>query len=182
MRRWKVFAVTLLAFVAVLPVGATPCPEAGKSTVSTLDKGKNLPFAFKQADTLPEVRLPDGRRLPNPWSGGLNAIHAASVDLDGDGQDDYVLFDRIGSRVRCFSSAWEAMPGLENQLPALSYWVQTLDYNQDGLKDIFTFNGISGIRLYRNESYAGEDGYHLAFTLVTDGLPALIIGSPTQVY
>ena len=182
MRRWKVFAVTLLAFVAVLPVGATPCPEAGKSTVSTLDKGKNLPFAFKQADTLPEVRLPDGRRLPNPWSGGLNAIHAASVDLDGDGQDDYVLFDRIGSRVSCFSSAWEPLEGMEFHLPALQAWVQSCDYNHDGKKDLFTFNGISGIRVYRNDSYQGEDAYELVFTEITDGLPALMFGSSTALY
>lgn len=120
--------------------------------------------------------------MEDAWFGGLNAVHTAAIDLDGDGTDDYILFDRIGSRVRCFSSAWEAMPGLENQLPALSYWVQTLDYNQDGLKDIFTFNGISGIRLYRNDSYADGDGYHLAFDLVSDGLPALMFGSPTPVY
>lgn len=120
--------------------------------------------------------------MEDAWFGGLNAVHTAAIDLDGDGTDDYILFDRIGSRVRCFSSAWEAMPGLENQLPALSYWVQTLDYNQDGLKDIFTFNGISGIRLYRNDSYADGDGYHLAFALVSDGLPALMFGSPTPVY
>ena len=168
----------IVALIGLFP----PLPAWGQNAVFPQDSLVSLPFAFRKPDSEPMVRWQDGRVMENAWFGGLNAVHTAAIDLDGDGQDDYVLFDRIGSRVRCFSSAWKAMPGLENQLPALSYWVQTLDYNQDGLKDIFTFNGISGIRLYRNESYAGEDGYHLAFTLVTDGLPALMFGSPTPVY
>ena len=168
----------VLALIGLFPL----LPAWGQNAIFPEDSLVNLPFAFRKSDSEPVVRWQDGRVLENAWFGGLNAVHTAAIDLDGDGTDDYILFDRIGSRVRCFSSAWEAMPGLENQLPALSYWVQTLDYNQDGLKDIFTFNGISGIRLYRNESYADEDGYHLAFTLVTDGLPALMFGSPTPVY
>ena len=168
----------ILALIGLFP----PLPAWGQNAVFPQDSPVSLPFAFRKSDSEPVVRWQDGRVLEDAWFGGLNAVHTAAIDLDGDGTDDYILFDRIGSRVRCFSSAWEAMPGLENQLPALSYWVQTLDYNQDGLKDIFTFNGISGIRLYRNDSYADEDGYHLAFALVSDGLPALMFGSPTPVY
>lgn len=168
----------ILALIGFFP----PLPAWGQNAVFSQDSPVNLPFAFRKSDSEPVVRWQDGRVLEDAWFGGLNAVHTAAIDLDGDGTDDYILFDRIGSRVRCFSSAWEAMSGLENQLPALSYWVQTLDYNQDGLKDIFTFNGISGIRLYRNDSYADGDGYHLAFALVSDGLPALMFGSPTPVY
>ena len=168
----------ILALIGLFP----PLPAWGQNAVFPQDSPVSLPFAFRKSDSEPVVRWQDGRVLEDAWFGGLNAVHTAAIDLDGDGTDDYILFDRIGSRVRCFSSAWEAMPGLENQLPALSYWVQTLDYNQDGLKDIFTFNGISGLRLYRNDSYADGDGYHLAFALVSDGLPALMFGSPTPVY
>lgn len=168
----------IVALIGLFP----PLPAWGQNAVFPQDSLVSLPFAFRKSDSEPMVRWQDGRVMENAWFGGLNAVHTAAIDLDGDGQDDYVLFDRIGSRVRCFSSAWEAMPGLENQLPALSYWVQTLDYNQDGLKDIFTFNGISGLRLYRNDSYADEDGYHLAFALVSDGLPALMFGNLTPIY
>ncbi len=138
-------------------------------------------FPAATSKTPPPVRV-DGATLPFPWLGGLNACHFAAIDLDGDGKDDYVAFDRVGSRILCFSSDWTPMPGVEDKLPPLSAWIQTHDYDGDGLRDIFTFNGISGIRVYRNVSKMTSDGYALRFRTVTDGLPAQMFGSFSPLY
>ncbi|MCM1042568.1 MAG: T9SS type A sorting domain-containing protein [Bacteroides sp.] len=132
-------------------------------------------------ESLPQVRA-NGKTLPLAWTGGLNACHFAAIDLDGDGKNDYIAFDRIGSRIRCFSSEWQLMPGLEQQLPPLRYWVQAHDYDGDGRQDLFTFNGISGISLYKNVSEKTPNGYELRFELVTQGLPAEMFGTASPLY
>ena len=139
---------------------------------------QTLPFGM---ETQPSV-CKEGRWLPFPWTGGMNACHFAALDLDGDGKDDYIAFDRTGGRISCFSSDWEPFPVGAFALPPLHSWVQTHDYNGDGRKDLFTFNGISGISVYRNESFRNADGYHLRFVLADKGLPALMFGQSTPVY
>ncbi|MCM1532622.1 MAG: T9SS type A sorting domain-containing protein [Bacteroides sp.] len=124
----------------------------------------------------------NGKPLPLAWAGGLNACHFATIDLNGDGKNDYIAFDRIGSRVLCFSSDWQPMPGLEQQLPPLRYWVQAHDYNGDGKQDLFTFNGISGISLYKNVSEKTPNGYDFRFESVTQGLPAEMFGTFSPLY
>ncbi|MDE6493892.1 MAG: T9SS type A sorting domain-containing protein [Bacteroidales bacterium] len=136
---------------------------------------------FEKESTPPAVKK-DGRWLPFPWTGGLNACHFAAVDLDGDGRDDYIAFDRTGDRVTCFSADWEPLPTGLSALPPLRSWVQACDYNGDGRKDLFTFNGISGIAVYRNESFWDAGVYHLCFVLADKGLPALMFGNATPVY
>ena len=111
---------------------------------------------------------------PQAWFGGLNAAHFAALDINGDGLEDYIAFDRVGSRVRCFGHDWEWRRGAEHNLPPLRAWVQTHDYNGDGQKDIFTFNGISGIAVYRNDS--GK------FHKITNGLEAEMFGQKTPLY
>lgn len=124
----------------------------------------------------------NNQTLPLAWAGGLNACHFAAIDLNGDGKDDYVAFDRIGERVLCFSHNWQLLPDVEKQLPPLRYWVQAHDYNQDGKQDLFTFNGISGISLYKNVSESTPEGYRLQFELVSNGLPAEMFGSFSPLY
>ncbi|MDE6629955.1 MAG: VCBS repeat-containing protein, partial [Bacteroidales bacterium] len=126
---------------------------------------------FGLVSAQPAVSL---QTTPQAWFGGLNAAHFATLDIDGDGLEDYIAFDRVGSRVRCFGHDWEWRRGAEHNLPPLRAWVQTHDYNGDGQKDIFTFNGISGIAVYRNDS--GK------FHKVTDGLEAEMFGQKTPLY
>ncbi|MBA4054593.1 MAG: hypothetical protein C0490_07770, partial [Marivirga sp.] len=40
------------------------------------------------------VRDVGGNDLLMPWAGGLNAAHYNTMDLNEDGKDDLVLFDR----------------------------------------------------------------------------------------
>lgn len=139
-------------------------------------------FRFESLQETPVVKQ-GSRILPHAWAGGMNACHFAAIDLDGDGQDDYLAFDRIGARLRCFSSRWAWMPQAEDALPPVLSWVQTHDFDQDGRKDIFTFNGISGIALFRNLSEKDQEGvYRLRFQKVTDGLAAEMFGQVSPLY
>ncbi len=135
----------------------------------------------KAQEQPPQVTV-NGKNLPLAWAGGLNACHFAAIDLNGDGQNDYIAFDRIGSRVLCFSHDWQLLPDMAHLLPPLQYWVQAHDYNQDGRQDLFTFNGISGISLYKNISEQTSEGYRLQFELVSDGLPAQMFGRSSPLY
>ena len=135
----------------------------------------------KAQEQPPQVTV-NGKKLPLAWAGGLNACHFAAIDLNGDGQNDYIAFDRIGSRVLCFSHDWQLLPDVAHRLPPLCYWVQAHDYNHDGLQDLFTFNGISGISLYKNTSEPTPEGYRLQFEPVSDGLPAEMFGHSSPLY
>lgn len=136
---------------------------------------------FRSASVRPEIKGENGV-LTNAWAGGMNACHFASLDLDGDGKLDYISFDRVGQRIMCFDYGWNRLEGAECFLPPLQQWVQTHDYDQDGRMDIFTFNGISGITLYHNESVWENGSYRLRFRKVSDGLPALMFGQDTPLY
>ena len=37
-----------------------------------------------------------------PWAGGLNAAHHNTMDLNDDGKDDLVIFDRTADKVITF--------------------------------------------------------------------------------
>ena len=56
-------------------------------------------------DTSIPVQDSDGRALPMPWAGGLNAANVNTMDLNGDGKDDLVLFDRMAGKIITFLRA-----------------------------------------------------------------------------
>ena len=73
--------------------------------------------------------------------------------------------------------AYKYVPIYEAALPPLQEWVQAYDYNQDGRPDLFTFNGVAGVAVYRNVSHWDTDPngapvYRLAFELYTHRLQA----------
>lgn len=74
-------------------------------------------------------------------------------------------------------AAYRYAPMYEAALPPLQEWVQAYDYNQDGRPDLFTFNGVAGVAVYRNVSHWDTDPngapvYRLAFELYTHRLQA----------
>ena len=44
----------------------------------------------------------NGAALLNPWAGGLNSAQVNSIDLNGDGQQDLVVYDKMASKVSTF--------------------------------------------------------------------------------
>lgn len=109
-------------------------------------------------DTSIPVQDSDGRALPMPWAGGLNAANVNTMDLNGDGKDDLVLFDRMAGKIITFLRAddrYIAAPEYEALFPSeISNWLLLRDYNCDGRKDIFT-GDVLGIKVYTNTARAG---------------------------
>lgn len=108
--------------------------------------------AWFAADTLSQVRK-DGRDLLSPWAGGLNAVQYAKMDLDRDGVEDLVLFDRTTSKVSTFLA--DAANGrfvyrqeYESLFPPITNWMILADYNNDGKKELFAHISY-GATVYR---------------------------------
>jgi len=96
--------------------------------------------------------------LQFPWAGGMDACQFAAFDLNMDGIDDLVVFDRRGNRWMFFLN--DGLPGQISYTYAPQYaaffpkafdWVVFADYNNDGKKDLFTYSpGWAGMRVFRN--------------------------------
>lgn len=97
-------------------------------------------------------------QLDNPWAGGVNNAQFGKIDLNHDGFDDLLLFDRHGDRLLPFlyqpggnQSDYLYAPEYKRFFPEIKQWFQLKDYNADGLPDIFTYTP-GGIMVYRNVS------------------------------
>lgn len=92
-----------------------------------------------------------------PFAGGLNSCQFVNIDIDLDGTDDLLVFDRHGNRILPFlvtpgsPSKLRYAPEKAALFPPLDQWVQAIDYNHDGKKDLFTYT-TGGIKVYRNDS------------------------------
>ncbi len=125
-----------------------------------------------QYDQNIEVINTENDTLKMAWAGGLNAPQFNTMDLDGDQDEDLVIFERSSNNFKTFENigqSYEYNPAFESLFPSdLDGWVILKDYNCDGKKDIFT-NTIFGIKVYKN---IGEDTP--AWELVAD--PIYTIG------
>ncbi|MEY4594922.1 MAG: hypothetical protein RIQ47_1332 [Bacteroidota bacterium] len=113
-----------------------------------------------------------GQQLSNSWTGGINFPMFNSIDLDGNGVDDMVCYDRVNARLTCYVNdgspslaAWHYAPQMAARFPALNRWLLVYDYNCDGKKDLFTLSPLNPacIACYRND-FSIANG--LRFTLV----------------
>ncbi len=120
-------------------------------------------------DTIPVFEA--GTRLLNPWAGGINFSSFSAIDLNMDGKQDLVAYDKVcgsGGKLRTYINigsngvaAYKHKPEYQDQFPPISEWALFFDYNNDGQTDLFTYT-TGGIRVYKNTSI----GPNLAFTLV----------------
>lgn len=113
--------------------------------------------AFPRADF--PLKNVDGTPFKMPWAGGLNSPQFSEADLDNDGTQDLVIFDRTGNRVLTFLNGGAsgqidyvfAPQFIENFPKELRSWALLRDFNKDGAADIFcsspTFN--AGVNVYR---------------------------------
>jgi len=83
-----------------------------------------------------------GSSIPYPFLGGLDLPQWSKVDLNLDGVEDLVAFDRQGGRWITFiaeNGNWEGKPEYAPLLPAVKNWALFRDYNCDGKKDLFAY-------------------------------------------
>jgi len=118
----------------------------------------------------------NGKTLTLPWAGGLNSVQVNTMDLNGDNQQDLVLFDRTADKILTYlnqSNQYVYTPDYEELFPAgVTQWLLLRDYNCDGKKDIFTSDPF-GIIVHVNVTKPGEK---LKWRLFNPGFPLLTKG------
>ncbi|MEM8895780.1 MAG: FG-GAP-like repeat-containing protein [Bacteroidota bacterium] len=106
--------------------------------------------------------------LINSTAGGINSGQFSEIDLDLDGTQDLVIFDRTSNKLSTYlwrDGTYIYEPNFEYLFPDnLINWVLLRDYDGDGLQDIFTSTNL-GIKVYRNESATNAT---LSWRLVAD--------------
>ena len=109
-------------------------------------------FTYRLDQDIP-IKNDPGEDLRLAWAGGLNAAQFNAMDLNEDGNDDLVLYDRMASKIITFLAAennYVAAPQYEELFPEGVYnWLLLRDYNCDGRKDVFT-GDVLGIKVYKN--------------------------------
>ncbi len=113
-------------------------------------------YLFSRFDSIP-VTI-NSSSLDFPWAGGLNYSQFSNIDLNFDGNNDLFIFDRTGNKTLTFLHSgvagvtdFQYAPEYEAQFPNMTNWALLVDYNCDGLPDIFT-NSPGGIRIFKNTS------------------------------
>ncbi len=94
-----------------------------------------------------------GKTLLNPWAGGLNAGQFSTMDLNEDGTNDLVAFDRTTNRVTTFlgnaaTKTYRHAPAYEAIFPSIENWMLLVDYDKDGRKELFTHTP-QGVKVYK---------------------------------
>ncbi|WP_345370761.1 T9SS type A sorting domain-containing protein [Algivirga pacifica] len=100
------------------------------------------------------VTQKEDTQLSQAWAGGLNAVYFQSMDLNEDGMEDLVGFDKSAGRLSIFikkENTFQYSPEYTTLFPEFLYWFALVDYNCDGHKDLFTGDNNT-VYLYPNTS------------------------------
>ena len=91
--------------------------------------------------------------LKNPWAGGINSVQFFPIDLNGDAREDLVVFDRSAQHLKTFvwnrTGGFSYAPSYQARFPLIENWMNLVDYDGDGKKDLFT-STPGGIQVYPN--------------------------------
>jgi hypothetical protein len=123
-------------------------------------------------------------------TGGLTNPQFSEIDLDGDGDQDLVYFDRVGFAIVPFLNGGTAntvdytfAPEYAYRFPKVENWMLLRDYNCDNLEDLFAYKydvltGRVSITVYR----ASRDAQNkIQFTLAENSIDYTLKGQ-TQGY
>lgn len=115
-------------------------------------------------------------QLKNPWAGGHNCAQVSTIDLNLDGIEDLLVFDKVGNKPTTYLNNgtantvdYEFTPAYRQYFSFAHDWVLLRDYNCDGKKDAFAYNDGS-ISIYKNTS---DPTYGVQFTKVVQDLKSL---------
>jgi Secretion system C-terminal sorting domain/FG-GAP-like repeat len=101
-----------------------------------------------------------GQSLAYPFSGGMNSAQWSPADLNNDGVQDIVVFDRVGHVFMTYINNWTGgiqayhfAPEYARTFPKLLDYALLRDYDQDGAADIFCAspvdNGSQEIHVFK---------------------------------
>ncbi len=126
-------------------------------------------FQFRPNNAI-EVRNLGGQLLKYPWAGGICAGQFQQMDLDNDGLQDLVVFDRGDGRFICWlrkiehgQTVWHHRPDLASSFPEIQHWCRLIDYDGDGRVDLFAANN-GNIDVYKNISTGSAPQFQQTFT------------------
>ncbi len=144
------------------------------------------PFLFSQTfnrfDYLPVSSF--GTALRYPWTGGINSVQFGKADVNHDGKKDLVIYDKSNNKYCVFltlannSTDYKFENSYASHFPPISGWMIMKDYNCDGIEDIFTYNGVANLMVYKGY-YIGDT---LNFKLQQDGFFYQGSGGTINVY
>ena len=107
----------------------------------------------------------DGKTLASPFAGGINSAQIQTVDLNADGQEEWVVWDINSRQLQIFEKSGDTftlLPELSYLFPSdISGFLTLADYDGDGKKDLFTATAL-GIKVYRNTSQGTQISWALA--------------------
>ena len=125
-------------------------PLLGQKVVE-LDQGKT-------------IRL-KGQVLSNGFSLGINSAQIQTIDLTGDGKEEWVVWDINSRQLQVFEKKGEQFlirPELSYFFPTeVSGFLILADFDRDGKKDLFTSTAL-GIKAYRNTSSGSQISWTIA--------------------
>ena len=110
------------------------------------------------------IRL-KGQVLPNGFSLGINSAQIQTLDLTGDGKEEWVVWDINSRQLQVFEKKGEQFlvrPELSYFFPSdVSGFLVLADFDRDGKKDLFTSTAL-GVKAYRNTSSGSQISWSLA--------------------
>lgn len=110
----------------------------------------------------------NGNQYRNPYTGGIRAPQLSKVDLNLDGIEDLLLFDRAGNVLTSYiaqstnSIDYVNEPKWIRNFPNLRIWMKMVDFDKDGIKDIYSFpdsTGIPGVQVWKGKIIDGMLGF-----------------------
>lgn len=111
--------------------------------------------------------IEEGNMLDFAFAGGLNTPQFYNMDINRDGEQDLLIFDRAGGVIVPMiniNGQYKYESNYVSNFPALRNWIVIKDYNNDGIEDIFchpTVNSFSAIEVWTGKIENGELAYEL---------------------
>jgi len=109
----------------------------------------------------------DGQELAYPYMGGIIAGQFSNIDINLDGIDDLLIYDRLGATVSPLISDGQSYifdPTYADIFPRPQTWMLLRDFNDDGIMDIFsgpTETSIAGVEVWRGSIVNGRLSYEM---------------------
>jgi hypothetical protein len=103
----------------------------------------------------------NGQPRTAPWAGGMDNPQPAMGDLNNDGKQDMVIFERLPGfpyqfQIKTFINTGVAgnpvyvfQPEYIANFPECSQYLILADYNDDNIPDLFTHGGVWGFAVYK---------------------------------